>query len=352
MPSNTEMVFECPIPIQDYDRVTLAHGGGGKLTLKLIKELFEPLFDNPYLNQLHDGATLPPIKGRLAFTTDSFVVHPIFFPGGNIGSLAVNGTINDLAMCGAKPLYISLSLILEEGLRIKDLWDILVSIKKSADSAGVTVVTGDTKVVEKGKGDGIFITTTGIGELLKNAEISPSRTQKGDLILINDNIAEHGIAIMSCREGISFETQIESDSRPLWSLVEKVLSVGGLDIHVLRDATRGGVSAVLNELAQSSNLGIVVFEEKVPVRDEVKGACEILGLDPMFIANEGVFLVFVSPDIGDTILDVMRGHPLGKNASIIGEVVDDHPGIVTVNTIFGAKRVLDMISGEQLPRIC
>ena len=346
------MAFECPIPIQEYDRVTLAHGGGGKLTQKLIKELFEPLFDNPYLNQLHDGATLPPIRGRLAFTTDSFVVNPIFFPGGNIGSLAVNGTVNDLAMCGAKPLYISLSLIIEEGLLLRDLWKILVSIRESADNAGVTVVTGDTKVVEKGKGDGIFITTTGIGELMEDVEISPSKIQKGDLILINDNIAEHGIAIMSCREGISFETQIESDSRPLWSVVEKILKVGKKNIHVLRDATRGGLSSVLNELAQLSNLGIVVLEEKVPVRDEVKGACEILGLDPMFIANEGVFVAFVSPDIADSVLEVMQSHPFGKNAAIIGEVVDEHPGVVTVKTIFGARRVLDMISGEQLPRIC
>lgn len=346
------MAFECPIPIQEYERVTLAHGGGGKLTQKLIKELFEPLFDNPYLNQLHDGATLPPVKGSLAFTTDSFVVNPIFFPGGNIGSLAVNGTVNDLAMCGAKPLYISLSLIIEEGLRLQDLWDILVSIKESADNAGVTVVTGDTKVVEKGKGDGIFITTTGIGELMKNVEISPARIQKGDLILINDNVAEHGIAIMSCREGISFETRIESDSRPLWTLVEKILKVGGKNVHVLRDATRGGLSSVLNELAQLSNLGIIVFEEKVPVRDEVKGACEILGLDPMFIANEGVFVAFTSPEVADSVLEVMRSHPFGKNAAIIGEVVDEHPGVVTVKTIFGARRVLDMISGEQLPRIC
>jgi len=346
------MAFECPIPIQDYDRVTLVHGGGGKLTQKLIKELFEPLFDNPFLNELHDGATLPPIKGKIAFTTDSFVVNPIFFPGGNIGSLAVNGTVNDLAMCGAKPLYVSLSLIIEEGLRIKDLWDILVSVRESADRAGVTVVTGDTKVVEKGKGDGIFITTTGVGELMEDVAISPSRIQKGDLILINDNIAEHGIAIMSCREGISFETKIESDSRPLWPLVEEILKVGRLKVHVLRDATRGGLSSVLNELAQSSNLGIVVHEEKVPVRDEVKGACEILGLDPMFIANEGVFVAFVSNDIADKLLDIMRSHPMGKNASIIGEVVEEHPGMVTVKTIFGARRVLDMISGEQLPRIC
>ncbi len=346
------MVFECPIPIQDYDRITIAHGGGGKLTQKLIKELFEPLFDNPFLNELHDGAILPPVKGKIAFTTDSFVVSPIFFPGGNIGSLAVNGTVNDLAMCGAKPLYISLSLIIEEGLKIKDLWNILASIRESADNAGVVVVTGDTKVVEKGKGDGIFINTTGIGELMEDVNISPSRIQKGDLILINDNIAEHGIAIMSCREGISFETQIESDSRPLWSLVEKILSTGRLHVHALRDATRGGLSSVLNELAQSSNRGIVVYEERIPLRDEVKGACEILGLDPLFIANEGVFVAFVSPDIADVLLDIMRDHPFGKNASIIGEVVDEHPGVVTVKTIFGAKRVLDMLSGEQLPRIC
>ncbi len=346
------MPFECPIPIQDYDTVTLAHGGGGKLTQKLITELFQPALDNPYLRELHDGAVVPWEDGRLAVTTDSYVISPPFFPGGNIGSLAVHGTVNDLAMCGAKPLYLSLAFILEEGFRLKDLWEILVSIREAADRLGIHVVTGDTKVVERGKGDGIFINTTGIGRVLPGIEISPRRIRPGDKILLNGPIAEHGIAILSLREGLSFETDLESDTAALWPLVEEMLKVGKDKIHALRDATRGGIASAVNELAQSAGVGMVLEESEIPVREAVQGACEILGLDPLFVANEGKFLAFVDPEIAEEMLRIMRAHPLGREARIIGEVVDEHPGIVRLKTWLGGSRVVEMISGEQLPRIC
>ncbi len=346
------MPFECPIPIQDYDTVTLAHGGGGKLTQKLITELFQPALDNPYLRELHDGAVVPWEDGRLAVTTDSYVISPPFFPGGNIGSLAVHGTVNDLAMCGAKPLYLSLAFILEEGFRLKDLWEILVSIREAADRLGIHVVTGDTKVVERGKGDGIFINTTGIGRVLPGIEISPRRIRPGDKILLNGPIAEHGIAILSLREGLSFETDLESDTAALWPLVEEMLKVGKDKIHALRDATRGGIASAVNELAQSAGVGMVLEESEIPVREAVQGACEILGLDPLFVANEGKFLAFVDPEITEEMLRIMRAHPLGREARIIGEVVDEHPGIVRLKTWLGGSRVVEMISGEQLPRIC
>lgn len=346
------MPFECPIPIQDYDTVTLAHGGGGKLTQKLITELFQPALDNPFLRELHDGAVVPWEDGQLALTTDSYVISPPFFPGGNIGSLAVHGTVNDLAMCGAQPLYLSLAFILEEGFRLKDLWEILVSIREAADRLGIQVVTGDTKVVERGKGDGIFINTTGIGRVLPGIHISPRRIRPGDKILLNGPIAEHGIAILSLREGLSFETSLESDTAALWPLVEKILSVGKDKVHALRDATRGGVASAVNELAQSAHVGMVLEESEIPVRDAVQGACEILGLDPLFVANEGKFLAFVDPEIAEEILEVMRADSLGREARIIGEVVDEHPGIVRLKTWLGGSRVVEMISGEQLPRIC
>ncbi len=346
------MPFECPIPIQDYDTVTLAHGGGGKLTQKLITELFQPALDNPFLRELHDGAVVPWEDSSLAITTDSYVISPPFFPGGNIGSLAVHGTVNDLAMCGAQPLYLSLAFILEEGFRLKDLWEILVSIREAADRLGIQVVTGDTKVVERGKGDGIFINTTGIGRVLPGIHISPRRIRPGDKILLNGPIAEHGIAILSLREGLSFETSLESDTAALWPLVEKILSVGKDKVHALRDATRGGVASAVNELAQSAHVGMVLEESEIPVRDAVQGACEILGLDPLFVANEGKFLAFVDPEIAEEILEVMRADPLGQEARIIGEVVDEHPGIVRLKTWLGGSRVVEMISGEQLPRIC
>ena len=344
--------FQCPIPIQDYDAVTLAHGGGGKLTQKLIRDLFKPTLDNPFLAELHDGALLPAPTARLAMTTDSFVVSPPFFPGGNIGDLAVNGTLNDLAMCGARPRYLALSFILEEGFLLKDLWTLLATIRERTLEAGVMVVTGDTKVVERGKGDGVFITTTGIGEILEGVDVRPSRIQPGDKILLSGPIAEHGMAIMSVREGLSFETELQSDTANLWPLVEALLQAGGMDVHALRDATRGGVASALNELAQASRTGIRIQEEAIPVREDVRGACEILGLDPLFVANEGRFVAFVRGNRAEELLAVLRAHPLGREAAIIGEVVDEHPGVVQMDTWLGGRRIVEMLSGEQLPRIC
>ncbi len=346
------MRFQCPIPIQDYETVTLAHGGGGKLTQRLIRDLFAPTLDNPYLAELHDGALLPEPGGRLAFTTDSFVVSPPFFPGGNIGDLAVHGTVNDLAMCGARPLYLSLSMILEEGFRLKDLWEILVTLRERAEEAGVQVVTGDTKVVERGKGDGIFLNTAGIGVIPEGVDVRPSRIRPGDRILLNGPIAEHGMAILSLREGLSFETKLQSDTANLWPLVNRLLEAGKDAVHALRDATRGGVASALNELAQASQTGMVIQEDAIPVREDVRGACEILGLDPLFVANEGRFLAFVAPDQAEELLEVMRDHPLGRGARIIGEVVEAHPGVVRMETWLGGSRVVEMLSGEQLPRIC
>ena len=343
--------FECPIPISDYDRITLAHGGGGRLTHRLISQLFLYLFDNEYLRPLHDGAVLE-MDGKMAVSTDGFVVSPIFFPGGNIGDLAVNGTLNDVAMCGAKPLYITLGFILEEGFRLKDLWEILVSIKKRSDEAGVKVITGDTKVVERSKGDGIYVHTTGFGRVLEGVEIGPHRVRPGDRIILSGPIAEHGIAIMSVREGLEFETPLKSDTMNLWPLVESILKAGKEDVHMLRDATRGGVASALNEIAKSAGAGIVIREEEIPVRDEVRGACEILGLDPLYVANEGKFIAIVSPERADELLDILGGVLGGEEARIIGEVVEESPGVVQMITAFGSRRVVDMLSGEQLPRIC
>lgn len=345
------MQVECPVPIRAYETVTLAHGGGGKLSHQLITQLLIPQLGNVYLNELHDGATIPVSATRLAFTTDSFVVSPPFFPGGDIGSLCVHGTINDLAMCGARPLYLSLALILEEGFLLDNLTRIVVSIREACECAGIQIITGDLKVVEKGKGDGIFINTTGIGESISGADISPSRISAGDKILLSGPIAEHGIAILSTREGLSFETELKSDSTALWPLVWQVLQTGGYRIHAMRDATRGGVASVLNEMAQSSGLGMLIREEAIPVRQDVQGACEILGLDPLYVANEGKFVAFVAPQSADAVLAAMRAHSLGSDACIIGEVVDDRP-MVRLRTTLGGTRVVEMLSGEQLPRIC
>lgn len=346
------MQFECPLPLSSYDTITLAHGGGGKLTQKLLTELFLPLLHNSYLDDVHDGATLPCEGGRFAFSTDSFVVSPPFFPGGNIGHLAVFGTANDLAMCGARPRYLSLALILEEGFAVKELWEIVATIRQCCDQAGLQVVTGDLKVVERGKGDGIFINTTGIGLPAPEVQISPKRVSPGDVILLNGPIAEHGIAIMSIREGLSFETELRSDTASLWPLVECLLQSCGPSIHVLRDATRGGIASVLNEIAQASHTGMVITESGIPVREDVRGACEILGLDPLYVANEGKFVAFVARDAAEQALAVMRAHPLGNEACVLGEVVEAHPGLVRLRTPLGGTRVVEMMSGEQLPRIC
>lgn len=346
------MSFQCPIPISEYPTILLAHGGGGKLTQMLIERVFLPAFANPALEILHDGAVLEIGGMRLAFTTDSFVVSPIFFPGGDIGCLAVHGTVNDLAMCGARPLALSAGFILEEGFPMEDLCRVVESMREAAARAGVPIVTGDTKVVDRGKGDGIFINTTGIGLIPHGIHISPRRARPGDLILINGAIAIHGIAIMSVREGLEFETTILSDTAPLHELVARILEAGGDKVHVLRDPTRGGIASALNEIAAKARVGIVLNEASIPIWEEVKGACEILGLDPLYVANEGKCLAIVARDKAEEVLEAMRSHPLGREAAIIGEVVEEHPGQVILRSRIGGTRVVEMLSGEQLPRIC
>jgi hydrogenase expression/formation protein HypE len=343
--------LSCPIPLTDYPAVLLAHGGGGKLTQQLIHKMFRSTFGNPHLDPLHDGATLQLDSNQLAFTTDSYVVNPLFFPGGNIGSLAVHGTVNDLSMCGAHPLYISAGFIIEEGLPMDDLWRIVVAMQEAATESGVTIVTGDTKVVDRGKGDGLFINTAGIGSLEPGTAIQPDRASPGDRILLNGPIADHGIAIMSIREGLEFETTVESDSAPLNGLVGEMLKASK-NIHVLRDPTRGGIASALNEIADQSGVGMKLREDRIPLREEVKGACELLGLDPLYVANEGKVLAIVPAGEADRVLGAMQAHPLGRGATVIGEVSADHPGVVTMKSTIGGTRVVDMLSGEQLPRIC
>jgi hydrogenase expression/formation protein HypE len=341
----------CPVPIMDHKEVVLAHGSGGKLTHQLIQKMVLPQFRNEFLEPLHDGAVFSINGARLAFSTDSYVVKPIFFPGGDIGKLAVHGTVNDLAMCGARPLYLSAGFILEEGLPMADLWRIIRSMREAADEAGVSLVTGDTKVVDRGKGDQIFINTSGVGLVEPGVRIHPARASFGDKVIINGHIAVHGIAIMSVREGLEFETEIISDTAALNTLVQAILGACK-DVHVLRDPTRGGVASTLAEIAQQARVGIRLNEVSIPLNEAVKGACEILGLDPLHVANEGKLLAIVPPDAADAVLAAMRQHPLGADSAIIGEVVDDHLGMVTMKTAVGGSRVVDMLSGEQLPRIC
>jgi hydrogenase expression/formation protein HypE len=342
----------CPVPIADYPSVLLAHGGGGRLTKMLIDRMFVPSFRNPVLESLHDGARLAVDGARLAFSTDSFVIRPLFFPGGDIGSLAVHGTVNDLAMCGAAPVALSVGFILEEGLSMETLWQVVRSMRAAAEEVGVPIVTGDTKVVDRGKGDGVFVNTTGIGAVPSGVEVSPERARPGDVVLINGSIAEHGMAVMSVREGLEFETSLESDSAPLHDLVARVLEAAGDRLHVLRDPTRGGVASALNEIAEQGRVGVRLDERSIPLREEVKGACEILGLDPLYVANEGKCLAIVAPDVADEVLEAMRDHPRGRDAAIVGEVVEERPGTVLMRSSIGALRVVDLLSGEQLPRIC
>lgn len=346
------MQLSCPIPINEYPTVTLAHGGGGRMSQMLIERMFVPAFANLALEQLHDGAVLEVGAGRLAFSTDSFVISPLFFPGGDIGALAVHGTVNDLAMCGARPIGLSAGLILEEGLPIEQLWQVIQSMRVAALAVGVPIVTGDTKVVDRGKGDGVYINTAGIGIIPPGIQIAPSRARPGDLVLINGPIAAHGIAIMSLRAGLEFETTIVSDSAPLPDLVAQMLAVAGERVHVLRDPTRGGVASALNEIAETACVGIQLDEARIPIDDEVRGACEILGFDPLYVANEGKCLAIMAREAADAVLAALRAHPLGRAAAIIGEVVAEHPGTVTMRSQIGGLRVVDMLSGEQLPRIC
>jgi hydrogenase expression/formation protein HypE len=344
--------FTCPIPLSEYPTIVMAHGGGGRLTQMLIDKMFVPTFSNPTLAALGDGAVVPINGARLAFSTDSYVISPYFFPGGDIGSLAVHGTVNDLAMCGARPLSLSAGLILEEGLPMADLWRIVQSMQAAASGIGVPIVTGDTKVVERGKGDGVYINTAGIGLIPAGVEVSPSRARPGDVVLINGAIAVHGIAIMSVRQGLEFDTTLESDSAPLADITTRVLEAAGEQVHVLRDPTRGGLASTLNEIAAQARLGIRLVERDIPIGDEVRGACEILGFDPLYVANEGKMLAIVAREAAEAVLAAMRAHPLGKEAAIIGEVTAEHPGRVFLRSRIGGMRVVDMLTGEQLPRIC
>ncbi len=343
--------LQCPAPKFDFDIITLAHGSGGLLTNKLLESGVFDLLKNEKLDKHHDGAMLE-FNGPVAFSTDSFVVSPIVFPGGDIGELAVNGTVNDVAMCGAIPQYLSLGFILEEGLPISQFWDILVSIKYAAEKAGVQIVTGDTKVVDKGKGDKIFINTTGIGPVHPKANIDIGNIKTGDKIIASNSIATHGIAILSVREGLEFETSIESDTCNLNHLTAVLLDEFGEKIHLFRDPTRGGVAATLNEISKERNMGIMLDNDAIPVENQIKAACEILGLDPLYAANEGVFMAFVSADVADKAVELLRRHPESANAAIIGTIVDDHHGKVLITNQMGGTRVVHMPVGEQLPRIC
>ncbi|MBX2877243.1 MAG: hydrogenase expression/formation protein HypE [Saprospiraceae bacterium] len=345
------MQLSCPMPKLDFDVITLGHGSGGLLTNRLLDSGVFDLLKNDLLDKRHDGAILD-LQGKTAFTTDSFVISPIFFPGGNIGELAVNGTVNDLAMCGAIPQYLSLSFILEEGLAMQAFWDVLVAIKFACEEAGVQVVTGDTKVVERGKGDQIFINTTGVGQLHPKANIDIRQVKVGDKIIVSDNLATHGIAIMSIREGLEFETTIESDTRNLNHTVQNLLNEFGEQIHLLRDPTRGGVGTVLTEISRDTKLGIDIRQRDIPVDQQVYGACSLLGLDPLYVANEGIFLAIVDAACAEAVVDQLRGQAGSRNASIIGEVVQDHPRQVVLTSGIGGKRVVNMLVGEQLPRIC
>jgi hydrogenase expression/formation protein HypE len=346
-----EFSLVCPVPIDKYPHVLLAHGGGGKLMHQLIEKMFMPAFSNSLLNEQHDGAVLNFNDTRLAFTTDSYVVHPLFFPGGDIGSLAVNGTVNDLAMCGARPLYLSAGFILEEGLSMDLLWRVVQSMKQAAAAAGVQLVTGDTKVVDRGKGDGIFINTAGVGLIEHNLKISPKSVQAGDLIILSGDIGRHGISIMATREGLEFETIIESDCAPLNEVVMRLIE-SKIEIHCMRDLTRGGLATTLIEIAESSNLLINIDEETIPIREDVQGACEILGLDPLYLANEGRFIIFVPEREAKQALSILSSHPTSAEACIIGRVTNETKPILTMRSRVGTSRIIDMFTGEQLPRIC
>jgi len=347
--------LSCPAPLAVKDRILLGHGSGGKLSAELIREIFLPAFQNPVLARLDDQAIVNVNGQRLAITTDSFVVKPLFFPGGDIGSLAVHGTVNDLAMGGATPLFLSAAFIIEEGFSMAELQRVVNSLQQAAADAGVQVVTGDTKVVEKGKGDGLFINTTGIGLVPEGLDLSADRAQPGDKVLLSGSIGDHGIAILAQREGLEFETQIQSDSAALHTLVRAMLGVTSKvpsAIRCMRDPTRGGVSSALNEIAERSRVGIELEERSLPIHEEVRGACELLGFDPLYVANEGKLIAIVAPAAADAVLQVMRRHPLGAEAQIIGTVTETNAGLVTMRTPFGTTRIVDMLAGDQLPRIC
>jgi hydrogenase expression/formation protein HypE len=344
--------LSCPVPLHDGRRVLLAHGGGGRLTRDLVEQIFLPAFRNDALAALHDAAVLEPPAGRLAVTTDSFVVHPLFFPGGDVGKLAVTGTVNDLAMSGARALYLSLGFILEEGLLVDDLARVVASVRDAAREAEVAVVAGDTKVVEKGKGDGVFITSTGVGVVVARGTIAPSAVRPGDAILVSGPVGQHGVAVMAVRDGLAFARPIVSDCASVAPPVLALLDAG-LEVHCLRDPTRGGLATVLNEIATQAGCEIRIDERTVPVSAEVAGACEVLGLDPLYVACEGRFVAIVAPGDADRAVALLRGRPDTALTARIGTVRDPGtPGLVTLRTQVGGDRVLDLLSGEQLPRIC
>ena len=343
--------MNCPLPSNDYEKILLAHGSGGTLTSKLYDKIIFPAFENDYLLENHDSAVFKIGDNRIAFTTDSFVVNPIFFPGGNIGELAVYGTVNDLSVAGANPLYLSCGFIIEEGFAMNDFQQIVQSMKNASENAGVQIITGDTKVVDKGKGDKIYINTSGVGLIDKGIFISPRNCKEGDVIIINGNIAEHGIAVMLEREGMNFESKILSDTAPLNGLINIILKATK-NVHVMRDPTRGGVASCLNEIAKTANVGIIIEEDKIPISEDVNAACEILGFDPLYVANEGKVIIIVDKKDADKVLKTMKSNELGKNASIIGEVIGENKKRVIIKNNIGSKRIVDMIAGEQLPRIC
>jgi len=341
----------CPIPLSDYPQVLLAHGGGGQLTNHLIERMFVPAFSNAALDERHDGARLDLGALQLAFTTDSYVVRPMFFPGGDIGTLAVNGTVNDLAMCGARPQFLSAGFIIEEGLPMDTLWRVVFSMREAAEAAGVRLVTGDTKVVDRGKGDGLYVNTAGVGVIEQGRRIGPGQVRPGDAVLVSGDIGRHGMAVMAAREGLEFESAIESDCAPVAAPVLALLEAG-IDVHCLRDLTRGGLASALVEIARSSGLHIHVDDASIPVREDVRGACEILGFDPLYVANEGRFVAFVPEGVAGAALDVLRGFEVSAGAVAAGRVLESPQGLVTERSRIGATRVVDMLSGEQLPRIC
>lgn len=341
----------CPIPLADYPEVTMAHGGGGRLMNDLIDRVILKAFSNPILDARHDGAVLETEAGKLAFATDSHVITPLFFPGGDIGALAVYGTVNDLAMCGARPRWLSAGFIIEEGFSMETFWRVVVSMAEASRKTGISIVTGDTKVVDNGKGDGIYINTSGIGIIRPGIQIAPSRIRKGDAVVLSGDIGRHGIAVLAVREGIHLESGIRSDLAPLDSMVEDLLDAD-LDVHCMRDLTRGGLASGLNEIASMTRCSIRIEENLIPVHDEVQGACEILGFDPLYVANEGKFVVILPRENSERAVEILRNHESGHQAEIIGYVEKSTYADVLMNSSIGSERIVDMMSGEQLPRIC
>jgi hydrogenase expression/formation protein HypE len=347
----TEFNAVCPLPIRQYPQVLMAHGGGGKLMQQLLEQVFHSAFGNPILDQRHDSAQFQPPPGKLAMTTDSYVVRPLFFPGGDIGCMAIHGTVNDLAMSGARPLYVSCGFIIEEGLPMETLWRVVNSMSAAALRCGVQIITGDTKVVDKGKGDGLFVNTTGIGVLEHALNIAPASVRPGDSVIISGDLGRHGMAIMAVREGLQFESAIESDSAPVHEPVLALIR-SGIEVRCLRDLTRGGLASALNEIAEAAGVKIAVEQNEIPIREDVHAACEMLGLDPLHVANEGRFVAFVPASDAQRALEILQSHEVSGDAAVIGRVEEEGRPLVTLKSTIGVSRILDMPTGEQLPRIC